>query len=450
MAPLDAGPPAPSRPRHHHFTFFQIGFFLKLVLQLPASLRTAAALPGLLRQEGLLAPEEGETPTMQCGRLWLLRIGLFEVQRPKVQADDWVWIVDHTVQLGAIKVLLIVGLRLSRWEQQERGPLGHHDLQVVLLEPVEQSDGNLVEAQLERAAENTGAPRAILSDGCRELNKGIRQFRERHPQTAPLRDLKHQLALLLERELKNDARWSAFQQTCAQVRKKTRQTGWAFLAPPAAKEKARFMNLGELARWAAKTRVFLDQARFPPECRLAPDRLKELLGPLREYDAELPAWRELIELMESSLDEVRREGYHRDLKRALRRRLLPARTPAGTRFAERILKFVGEQSAQARSGEHLPGSSEVVESLIGKGKRLEGQQSKGGFTRMVLGMAAAVVKPTAEYIEQALAAVPTKDVCRWAQDHLGPSLQALRRQTLGAIKPEQIRDKLHPEQRPHF
>ena len=46
--------------------------------------------------------------------------------------------------------------------------------------------------------------------------------------------------------------------------KKTQQTPWAFLAPPATKEKARFMNLGELIRWAARTRLFLDAPEFPP------------------------------------------------------------------------------------------------------------------------------------------------------------------------------------------
>lgn len=438
MGPPPSSPPLLLRPRHHHFSFCQIGLFLKVVLQLPASLRTAAALPKLLQQEGLSISAGDESFTMQCGRLWLLRIGLFELQRPKVQADDWVWIVDHTIQLGTIKIFLIVGLRLSQWEAQDRGPLQHHDLQIILLEPTEKSDGDLVEVQLERAAQVTGVPRAILSDGCRELNKGIRQFREAHPEVAGLNDLKHKLALLLEGELKHDPRWAAFLQTCAQVRKKTQQTAWAFLAPCATKEKARFMNLGELIRWAAKVRVFLDHPQFPPEWELGADRLEELLGPLRQHDAALTEWHELIGLIEQSMDEVRQQGYHRGLKRTLRRRLLPARAPAAQRFARQILKFVGEQSAQAHCREHLPGSSEVLESLIGKGKRLEGQQSKGGFTRMVLGMAAAVVQPTVEYIQQAFDQVKTKDVTQWARDHLGTSLQALRRQTLGRIKVEQI------------
>ena len=61
--------------------------------------------------------------------------------------------------------------------------------------------------------------------------------------------------------------------------------------------------------------------------------------------------------------------------------------PTITRFSAAIIKFVTEEATKAREGESLLASTEVIESLIGKGKHLEGQQSGGGFTRMVLGMA---------------------------------------------------------------
>jgi len=89
----------------------------------------------------------------------------------------------------------------------------------------------------------------------------------------------------------------------------------------------------------------------------------------------------------------------------------------------------------------VPGTSEVIESLIGKGKRLEGQQSKGGFTRMVLGLAAAVVNPTTEYLQRALETIHTKHVDRWAKAHLGPSFQGLRQKTLARLASEQFLDK---------
>jgi hypothetical protein len=434
--------PPPSPPesvRGHQFPLTIMRQFLRCVLEGAASLRTAAWAPCLCDDEA--AGEESRLPTPQCGRLWLLRVGLYEVQRPKERADDWVWIIDHTVQLGPLKVLLIVGLRLSHWQQ---GPLGHHDLQVILMQPIEKSDGDVVQTQLEQAAELTGVPREILSDGCRELNKGIRQFCQDHPQTTGVQDLKHKLARLLEAELTADPCWPEFLKTCAHLRKKTQQTEWAILSPPATKEKARFMNLDELVRWAARTRVFLDAPQFPPDFAPSRDRLEELAGPLRQYDANLPEWHEMIELISASMEEVRQHGYHRGSVAALQSGLPAARTPAGGRLREKLLQFVGEQSAQAKEGEHLVGSSEVIESLIGKGKRIEGQHSKGGFTRMILGMAAAVVRPTVANIRAALECVRTVDVHAWATQHLGPSLHALRLLTLGHVTAEQIQDKLTP------
>ena len=102
------------------------------------------------------------------------------------------------------------------------------------------------------------------------------------------------------------------------------------------------------------------------------------------------------------------------------------------RIAARLIHFVRQQSAAACQAEQLIGSSECIESLIGKGKRLEGQQSKSGFTKMVLAMAAAVAKPTKDYIPRALAAVTTADVLAWCRAPLGcfgaiPTPPSLRR-----------------------
>jgi len=40
------------------------------------------------------------TLTWFASRLWLLRLGYYKLIWPKVIADDGVWIIDHTVQIG--------------------------------------------------------------------------------------------------------------------------------------------------------------------------------------------------------------------------------------------------------------------------------------------------------------------------------------------------------------
>lgn len=449
--PPPAFPGLDLRPRRQHFSLAHVQLFLKAVLQLPASLRAAAALFKLLSTAGLAPTDTWKGPSAPGGRWWLLRIGLYELQRVKAVADDWVWIMDHTIQLGNTRVLVIVGLRLSAWEAKGRGALGHQDMQVMLLEPVQQSNAEIVRSQLEKVARQSGAPRAILSDQSRELANAIELFQADHPQTLRLNDIKHRLALLLERQLKSDSRWGDFLQACQQMRKKSQQTPLAFLAPPATKEKARFMNLGELIRWGGTTLRFLDEPEMPPQASLDRERLESVFGELRQHAPAMDEWRSLIDLIEKTLVRVREEGYHLECEAALRRELKPlASHETARRFVEQVLSFVAEQTALIAPQEHLPGSSEVIESLIGKGKRLEGQQSKGGFTRMILGVPASVVNLTSDYVQRALEATPTKHVTQWAKHYLGPSLQGLRQQTLGRVQAEQKRDKHLADPSPSF
>ena len=86
------------------------------------------------------------------------------------------------------------------------------------------------------------------------------------------------------------------------------------------------------------------------------------------------------------------------------------------------------QSSRAGT-QRLPGSSEVLESLIGKGKQLAGRNNNG-YTKSVLGMAAAVMNFSVETVTAALNSTKARDVQAWIKDHIGTSLQAQRQRAL--------------------
>ena len=95
--------------------------------------------------------------------------------------------------------------------------------------------------------------------------------------------------------------------------------------------------------------------------------------------------------------------------------------------------FVSEQEAQAHPNERLLGSSEVIESVLGKMKRLERDQAKNGFTGLLLGLSAIVATTTTTVIQQALETVSTKQVWDWCQKTIGQSVQSKRRQILVSL-----------------
>jgi hypothetical protein len=84
--------------------------FLVLVLRYGASLRCAAAVLGWL---GSVTAREDLSPDGATGRSWLMRLGLAALTRPKAVADDWAWLIDHSIQVGRCKCLVILGVRLA-------------------------------------------------------------------------------------------------------------------------------------------------------------------------------------------------------------------------------------------------------------------------------------------------------------------------------------------------
>jgi len=103
-----------------------------------------------------------------------------------------------------------------------------------------------------------------------------------------------------------------------------------------------------------------------------------------------------------------------------------AHTERVRQAGQQLLAFVKAESGTAAPQERLLGSSEVIESVFGKQKRLEHHQANSGFTGLLLTLSAMVSKTTQEVIHKALETVSTKRVRQWCQQHLGPSIQAQR------------------------
>lgn len=406
-----------------------MALFADLVLKAATSQRAAAAA---LKIVAPYMPGLERVPSANSGRLWLMRLGLYELHRPKEMADDWVWIMDHTVQLGPRKCLVIVGVRLSAWRRKE-GPLEHEDLTLLNLTPMVQSTGEAVAAQLRETREETGiVPAAVLSDEGAELKKAVQLFRGDLPQSQKMPhvyDIKHKVATILKKELHQDKTWQSFVTRTNRTKLRVTLTELAFLVPPGLKNKARYMNLDTLVNWGCRVLAYLDDPCDFPGQKVNHKKLRQKLGWLREYRRSLATWAELLEVAARAETYIRREGYHARAAEELEHQLLPlARTPAGLRLKASLVKFVAEQSKELATGQHILGSSEVLESLLGKYKRIQGTHSKGGMTGSLLSIGATVIKKSTTVIQTAMATVPVAAVGQWVRDNLGltiPAQQAL-------------------------
>jgi len=422
-------------PAGHLYSVSQIRTCLLLVLQAATSLRGAPrALEIVFNALEIPYP----IPSWSSVRMWVLRVGYHKLSRPKEIADDWVWIVDHTIQIGNEKCLLIVGLRLCNLPEVGTC-LRHEDVEPLALFPVTQSNGDVVFQQFEKTVQKTGVPREIVSDRGSDLNAGTKKFIKAHPETCSVYDIKHKAARILKRELEQDDAWVEFVRLAAQTRTRLLQTALAPLIPPSQRAKARYMNVGSLIQWAGKLLAVMEQPAGAELQGFVIKEVEEKFDWLASYRNDISRWKSLLDVVITTESFVRETGHYTDSYIELESTLgdLKNKTPQSEKVATELITFTKEQSSQARPNERLLGSSEELESLLGGLKRLERDQSKSGITGLVLAAPAMVSKTTPEVVHEAMKTVPVKKVLEWCKNELGDTVQAIRRAVFVPVKTEQ-------------
>lgn len=374
-------------------------------------------------------------PAASSVRWWLQRLGLYALREPLPRAGDWVLLIDHSVQIGTVKVCVILGIRLSDVPYPRRA-LRYEDMHVMAVIPVEQSTGEIVDAQLEQATLRIGIPRQIVSDGGSDVKKGAALFAGRHGETAVTCDAAHHGALVLKRRFEDDSQWSEYIGRLSQVKSSIRQTIDAFLASPSLRPKARYMNLESLLKWSRRILDLLDREASGNRTRSrASERADLRYGWLRDYRTSIEKWSRWEATVRASVSYVRTRGLSVDSKSGLHAHLseLPPELHDEA-LATELGTFVRESSAAAGPGECLVGSTEVLESLFGKWKTLERQESQSGITGLILSLGALLGDWPLPRIQAALEATPVKHVVRWCQENLPSSVQSQRRIALSGQK----------------
>lgn len=400
---------------------------LELVRQAGASLRGAAAALALLARHGHL---HGPTPAASTIRAWLLRVGCARLHCPLPRTAPWVWLMDHTLQIGEHKLFVIVGCPLDTVPFGVR-PLRLTDLTLIALVPMTASNQQRIDAELEQAVARTGVPRQIICDGAADLHKGIEHFRGRHPQTVATTDAAHHAANLLKHYWEGDPRWQEFTRRMHQTATVIRQSKAAHLLAPKLRNKARFMSVGKFVRFGRLLLGQLQGGNPRPE-------VVQHYAWVAEFAAELAAWQEQQALVQTMLQMVRVEGLHAASRTELEQRwreLDVSTHPTTQALRQRLAGYVACASRGLEGEQRLLGSTEVLESAFGVQKRLARDQVESGLTGLTLALGAVLGEHTAATVATDLEAVPQKESEGWAKRWLGPTVQWLRRQFFGPTIP---------------
>ena len=190
---------------------------------------------------------DAKIPSFSSIRIWMCCAGIAQLQMP-IEGDDWIWLSDHSNQIGQEKILEIIGIRASDLPQPgETLPLDK--MRVLANIPGIRWTKEDVGREYEKLAGRIGMPKSVVTDSASELRESVDVLENKEKKPILLRDMKHYAANVFEKLIGKDERFQSYLSQLGQTRSHVQQTELGHFTPAAQKPKARFINLGPSLRW---------------------------------------------------------------------------------------------------------------------------------------------------------------------------------------------------------
>jgi hypothetical protein len=407
-----------AEPKYHHYSLSIIRVVVMAKLQTSASFRAIGSLLVILRMHVDVLTE---TPSHSTIANWVYKVGYYELHRPQEQADDWIIILDHSIQLGQDKLFVVYGIREEKIDFSR--PLRYGDLNSFVLTSKTKWTSQHVCDSLQELQHHIGAIKYAVGDYSGELKKGLELASIRQ-----IHDLTHAMALMIEKLYKQDTTYQSFTCRMSAMRVKYSQSQLAALIPPKQRKKSRYHNIKTISDWATKAlqALLAVEGRSDDDAKRLEDAL-QWLRPYRKWIAELNVINDVISQIERI---VKRGGLSRRTVircRPLLSKLISHSSVSGVLLKREIehyffstLKLIGES-------QQLVCTSDILESAFGKYKNYLSKNPMTGVTKLALVIAAFTSSLEDNDIRHALETTRMKDIKIWTEENIGTTLFAKRK-----------------------
>lgn len=361
-------------------------------------------------------------------------MGIYELTRKKEYRDDWIFIVDFTLELGKQKALVVLGVSQEHLSEQvvsQRRALSHEDVELLGLEIMGSTKGEMILHQLEKITELVGVPVQIVADHSSDLARGIKLYQDNHPEIIYTHDVTHAMALLLKYKLDANDRYQSFLQKCHRCRQKLQQTELSFLSPPSQRSQCRYFNVERLTNWAIKLLnspvETLIQLMPDIEHKLILSKIVEKLAWLADYEADLIHWNQMVTMTRRLETQLKQLGINSQTLQYFQQNQFDLVNDSLQYFQQQIFDYVTNECSQIKDKQTFLATSDVIESLFGKYKQFSARCPIKEMGQMLLTICLSTMNLTTTVVKNALESISFFDVEEWLAEVFGQSMLSKRK-----------------------
>lgn len=349
---------------------------------------------------------------------WVKKVGLFSVMKPIEKADDWILIMDESIDIGHERLLVIYGVRASKIEFNRA--LNYADLTIFLIKCGNHWNADNFKKELEDILRRCGNVKYIVADGGKAMCKGIRISSLLH-----VYDITHKIAWLLKNMYEKDKTYIKYSKGMSQMRFKFICSNISHLMPTKQRADSRFMNMDVLSDWGIKILNVIDS--FDKSSK----EYQELqwVKKYKRFIAELNVLNFVINQIKTI---IKTKGLSNETIEEIEEIIMKLNT-SNERvqyLCQEITKYLKATREQLPDEEKILCTSDIIESSFGKYKNYLNQNPMVGITNLSLCLGAFTNSLDAEELKAGLESTKMNHLEKWSKENIGETNLSKRRRVL--------------------
>lgn len=366
---------------------------------------------------------------------WSLRLGLGLLNQVKPIVQPWLAIVDHSIDVGTKKALVVLRVRLDTLSKKE-GALQLSDCECIGLRVSETVNGNTIAADLGDIFAQAGAPVGVIKDCEATLNKGVKLWSQSHaPELEIIDDVSHVMATALKKQYEAADAYKQFIALTTGAANKLRQTALAFLIPPKLRKKGRFLSISRLGEWGSKMLEVLSTKNKSDEEML--QKLNTALPDFEQTSPFIEDFSKTTHIISQTMQVLKIQGL--EPKTYEHCKSLSAQLPDDTEVKRNLDAWLDKHlEVQKRISATVPlaVSSDIIESLFGSFKHVIERSPQSDMNRSALIIPTLCGNVNAATVNMALSHARHTDLDAWEKENIPYTMRKKRREIFQNIKPK--------------
>lgn len=353
---------------------------------------------------------EGRTPCHNTLRLWIEKIGHYELTREKEKYDDWVLILDGSIQFGKEKVYVIYGIRQSKIPDNRALTLS--DLTTLFLEIKDRWNGEIIKKALCDLKIGLANIAYAVGDQGPDIAKGLRLTGIPH-----IGDITHRLAKVTKKMFADNDEYKSITIEMSTMRTDLAQTDAAHLVPPAQRKKSHYQNIKKIADWLNNFYQFVVDGKYKSDLSHREENFLWILK-YKTFIEEFTLINRIICDLEKI---VKTKGLSLETKTECLKLFENLNNSYTELLRIEFIIYADEMLAKTKH-QRILCTSDIIESAFGKHKNSVSSNPIAGVTELVLSLATFTADLSMEGIKKALESTTVQNVKKWTEENLPSSL----------------------------